>query len=312
MANPSAADITPIENAATIQSASRARPRTLWGDAARRLRHNPTFLIATGILLFFLFVAIAAPLLTPYEYSQQFRQDGLTVNGSPVPPNAMFWFGTDQLGRDLFTRILFGARIAFIVGISVAGINVLIGVLYGSVAGMAGGRLDTVMMRGVDIIMSLPSLFIILLFVAVFERSLLITIVVLCLLAWTGAARIFRSEVTSIKERDFILAERSLGASSRYIFSRHILPQLLPLIIVLAGLGVPSAIFAEAGLSFLGLGVPPPTPTWGGMLAQGVQMYRNAWWMLVFPGVALVLLVICFNLLADGLRQALDPRLRGK
>lgn len=312
MANPDAAGVAVTNGVAIPAPVSRARPRTLWGDAWRRLKRNRTFLIAAGILVFFLFVAIAAPLLTPYEYSQQFRKDGLTAKGSPVPPNAMFWFGTDQLGRDLFTRILFGARIALIVGVTVAVVTVMIGVIYGSIAGMAGGRVDTAMMRVVDIVMSLPSLFIILLFVALFERSLLITILVLCLLAWTASARIFRSEVTSIKERDFILAERSLGASNFYIFGRHILPQLLPLVIVLAGLAVPAAIFAEAGLSFLGLGVPPPTPTWGGMLAQGTQMYRNAWWMLVFPGVALVVLVICFNLLADGLRQALDPRLRGR
>jgi ABC-type dipeptide/oligopeptide/nickel transport system permease subunit len=293
-------------------NSAQERSRTVWGEAWRRLRRNRTFLIACVILGLYVVLAVFAPLIAPYNYAEQFRKEGLTARGSPVAPNAKFWFGTDRLGRDLLSRIVWGARIALIVGVSVATINAMTGVIYGSVAGMVGGWLDMVMMRAVDVIMSLPSLFIILLFVSLFTRSLIITIVVLCLLSWTGPSRVFRSEVVSIKERDFILAERSLGASNAYIFGRHILPQLLPLIIVFIGLGVPGAIFSEAGLSFLGLGVPPPTPTWGGMVSDGVAMYRNAWWMLLFPGAALVLLVICFNLLADGLRQALDPRLKGR
>jgi ABC-type dipeptide/oligopeptide/nickel transport system permease subunit len=295
-----------------LKKKGRDQSYSLWAVARRRLMRNRTFQVAAVILIFYTLMAVFAPIIAPYHYSQQFRKDGLTRNGSPVAPNSKFWFGTDTLGRDQLSRMIYGARTAMVVGISAGFVTTIIGVLFGSAAGLTGGKMDTVMMRGVDVIMSLPSLFLMLMFVAILPgRSIGVTIAVLCLTGWTGAARVFRSQVISIKERDFIQAERSMGASTAYIFFRHMLPQLLPLMIVSAGLAVPSAVFAEAGLSFLGLGVPPPWPTWGGMLNVGTSMYRNAPWLLFYPALMLILLVVSFNLLSDGLRQALDPRLKG-
>jgi len=289
--------------------------RSLWADAGQQLKRNKVFMAACVILAVYLIVGLFAPWIARYDYARQFRMrdGGLTANGSPVAPNSRFWMGTDTLGRDLYSRLVWGTRTALLVGISVSLITTLVSVLYGSIASLIGGWVDDLMMRAVDVIMGLPYLFVVLLFVAIFRTpNLYATIFVLCVLQWTGGARVFRNQVSSIKEYEFVLAERSLGASTPYIFVRHIFPQLVPLIIVFIGLGIPGAIFAEAGLSFLGLGVPPPAPSWGGMVSQGIGLWRNAWWMLVFPAAALVGLVIVFNLIADGLRQALDPRLKGQ
>jgi peptide/nickel transport system permease protein len=288
------------------------KPRTIWGDAWLRLRRNRTFLVCGAILLLYVFAAVFAPWVAHYRYDEVFRKDGLAANGSPVAPNAKFWFGTDAIGRDLYSRVVYGAQTALILGLCVATLSVLIGVFYGSVSGMAGGRVDTLMMRIVDVLLSLPIFFIIVFFTTIFDRSLWIIILVMAFLSWTGSARIFRSSVVSIKERDFVLAERSMGASGPYIFLRHILPQLLPLMIIMIGLGIPGAIFLESGLSFLNMGIKPPTPSWGNMIGLGTVTFRNQWWLLVFPGGALVGLVVILNLIADSLRQALDPRLKGR
>ncbi len=295
-----------------VKTRTSDKPRTLWDEAGRRLKRNRVFLASSAILLVYIFIAAFAPLVAPYDYAEQFRKDGLTVNGSPVRPNAKFIMGTDQLGRDMWSRIVFGARSAIFVGLCVSIFSVLIGVLYGGLSGLLGGIADNFMMRIVDILLSLPQFLLIMMFVAIFERSLWITILVMSVLGWTTAARIFRSEVVSVKEREFVLAETSMGASKAYIFFRHILPQLMPLMIISIGLGIPGAIFMEASLSYLGLGVPPPWPTWGGMISVGMGIFRNAWWLLVYPGIALVLLVVVLNLIADSLRQALDPHLRGR
>lgn len=302
-----------LRNGVTAVLKVKEAPHTLWSDAWRRLKKNKTFPIAAAILIFYILVAIFAPIIAPYNYSEQFRKDGLTSNGSPVAPNTKFILGTDTIGRDLLSRIIYGTQTAMVVGLCVSILTVLVGALYGSLAGLATGWLDTILMRIVDILLSLPQLFIILLFIAILnQRSLWITIAVLAILNWTGAARIFRSEVVSLKEREFVLAERSMGAESSYIYFRHIFPQLLPLMIISVGMGIPYAIFMEASMSFLGLGVPPPWPTWGGMVSDGQAIFRTAWWLLVFPGTALITLVVSLNLIADSLRQALDPRLKGK
>ncbi len=305
----------PHQNAApgdVSKLALEERPRTIWGDAWLRLKRNRTFLICGVILLLYIIAAVFAPWVARYDYAEAFRKDGLTANGSPVAPNAKFWFGTDAIGRDLYSRVIYGAQTALVLGLCVATLSVLIGVLYGSVAGMAGGGVDTFMMRIVDVLMSLPMFFIIVFFTTIFDRSLWIIILVMAFLSWTGSARVIRSTVVSIKERDFILAERSMGASGPYIFLRHVLPQLLPLMIIMIGLGIPGAIFLESGLSYLNMGVKPPTPSWGNMIGIGTGSFRNQWWLLVFPGGALVGLVVILNLIADSLRQALDPRLKGR
>lgn len=295
-----------------VRASVNEKPRTLWNEAGRRLRRNKVFMVSAFILLVYVFVAVFAPLVAPYHYAEQFRKIGLTVNGSPRPPSPMFIMGTDQLGRDVFSRIVYGARSAIFVGLCVSILSVMVGVMYGGLAGLLGGNMDNVLMRTVDILLSLPQFLLIMMFVAIFERSLMITILVMAALGWTTAARIFHSEVVSLKEREFVLAETSMGASKNYVFFRHIIPQLMPLMIISIGLGIPGAIFMEASLSYLGLGVPPPWPTWGGMISTGMGIFRTAWWLLVYPGAALVGLVIVLNLIADSLRQALDPHLRGR
>jgi ABC-type dipeptide/oligopeptide/nickel transport system permease subunit len=185
---------------------------------------------------------------------------------------------------------------------------VMFGMVWGSTAAMAGGRIDNLMMRTVDVMMSLPALFVILLIIVVLQqRSIWVTIFVIVITSWTYPARVFRAEVMSLRQRDFITASRSLGARPLHIFLNHMLPQVLPLIVIYVSLGVPGAIFTEAGLSFLGLGVPPPTPVWGGMIQEGRNYYRAAPMLVMLPGLAIMFTVICFTLVGNGLRDALDP-----
>jgi peptide/nickel transport system permease protein len=222
----------------------------------------------------------------------------------------MFWLGADGLGRDMFSRLLYGARISLGIGVTASALAVSIGLLVGSVAAMARGWVDTLLMRFVDIVMSLPTLLIILLFVVIVGPSLGITILVITLLGWTYPARVFRSEVLALRDREFVVAARCLGLPPQRVFFSHVLPQMLPLVIIYFGLGVPSAIFTEATLGFLGLGVPPPAPSWGGMINTGTAYYRASPLQIIIPGIAIVLTIVCFNLVGTGLRDALDPTVR--
>ncbi len=284
---------------------------TSWSRLAfQRFVDQHVALAATIILVILCLMAVLAPFIAPYDPVQQFRKDGLDAAGLPVGPNAHYWLGTDGQGRDMLSRLIWGARISLGIGIAASSFSVLIGLLMGSVAGMAGGALDAVLMRFVDIVMSLPGFFVILLLVALFRPSLWITIMVITLLGWTYPARLFRTEVVALRERDFILAARCLGIPEPQIVMRHILPHLVPLAIVAIGLGVPGAIFAEAGLSFLGLGVPPPAPAWGGMIQFGTSYYRSSPLQVLLPGAIIVTTVVCFNLVGAGLRDALDPTMR--
>jgi peptide/nickel transport system permease protein len=287
-------------------------PATYWGDVRRRFMQQRVGVIASILLVLITLMAIFAGVIAPFDPTFQFREDGLNALGQPVPPNGKFWLGTDGVGRDQLSRIIFGARVSLTVGLVASLASVIIAILVGGLAGLLGGTADQLLMRFVDLMMSVPTFFLMLLLAAIFSPSLSVTIVVITIFGWPAASRVFRSEVVSLRERDFVLAARCVGLTQWQVFQRHILAHLLPLFIVYASLSVPSMIFAEASLSFLALGIPPPTAAWGSMVQNGSQYYRAAPWVVLFPGLALMITVICFRLLSDALRDALDPALRGK
>ena len=278
-----------------------------WGIALRRFARQRVPLVAALVLMAITLLAIFAPVVAPFDPTQQFRAEGIAADGRPVPPNAKFMLGTDTVGRDLLSRIIWGARISLAIGLVSSFLATMIAVFVGGVSGLLGGTADLLIMRFVDLLMSVPVFFLQLLMVAVFRPSIVVTVIVIVAFSWTYGARVFRSQVISLREQDYITATRSLGMNTFSIFRRHILPHLLPLIILQATLSIPGAIFTEAGLSFLSLGVPPPTPTWGAMIQDGTSLYRAAPWVLIFPGITMLVTIVCINLTGMGLRSALDP-----
>lgn len=278
-----------------------------WQEVWRRFARQKAPLAAAIIFLLLLLLALLAPVIVPYDPVEQFRKEGLSPLGEPLAPNANFWLGTDGLGRDLFSRLLYGARVSLGIGLTASAIAVLVGLLVGGVAGFVGGKVDFALMRLIDLIMSMPTFFIILLLVVMLEPGVWVVITVISLFSWTAPARVFRSQILAVKYRDFVLAAHCLGVRRRRIFVRHLLPHVLPLVIVYLALNVPNTIFAEASLSFLGLGVPQPTPSWGSMIQDGFAYYRAAPWIALFPGIAIALAVVSINLLGTGLREAIDP-----
>lgn len=259
-----------------------------------------------------LLLALLAPIIAPYDPTQQFRREGLSAVGEPLPPNAMFWLGTDGLGRDVLSRLLWGGRISLAIGIAATTIVMIAALVVGGTAGFAGAGLDFALMRLVDLMISIPQFFVMLLLVVILQPGAWVVVLVVSLFGWPYPARVFRSQILSIREADFVLAARSLGVPERCIFLRHVLPHLLPLVTIYFALSMPGVIFAEASLSFLGLGVPPPTPAWGSMIQDGMEYYRAAPWLVLFPGLAITLTVVSFNLVASGLREAMDPAQRGR
>ncbi|MBX3014242.1 MAG: ABC transporter permease [Caldilineaceae bacterium] len=287
---------------------SAKRPQnSWWQDVWRRFAQQKAPLVAGVLFLILLVLALLAPVIAPYDPVQQFRKEGLSALGQPLAPNAQFWLGTDGLGRDLLSRLLYGARVSLGIGLAASAIAVLIGLLVGGIAGFAGGKVDFFLMRLVDLIMSMPTFFIILLLVVMLRPGVWVVITVISLFSWTAPARVFRSQILAVKERDFVLAAHSLGVRRRRIFIRHLLPHVIPLVIVYLALNVPNTIFAEASLSFLGLGVPQPIPSWGSMIQDGFAYYRAAPWIALFPGLSIALAVVSINLLGTGLREAMDP-----
>ncbi|MBX5477011.1 MAG: ABC transporter permease [Clostridia bacterium] len=284
---------------------------TQWRAAWRRFARN-RFALAGGVIaLLLVLVAVFAPVLAPHDPAEQFS-DGLTAQGLPVPStlpqSTKFILGTDQLGRDLLSRIIWGARVSMTVGVLANAIAVGVGLLVGSVAGYVGGRTGDVLMRITDIVMAFPTLLLAVALVAILKPSLWVIIFVIGAVYWTWIARVVYGEVRVLREAEFVQAARSLGASTPTILLRHILPHLIPTAIVWGSLGIATNVMLEASLSFLGIGVQPPTPSWGGMIQQGQNFYRTAPWLIVYPGLAIMLTVLSFNLLGDGLRDALDPR----
>jgi ABC-type dipeptide/oligopeptide/nickel transport system permease subunit len=293
--------------------AAQPRPATSWwGDVWRRFRRQPVPLAATVVLLALALLALLAPVISPYDPAHQFRREGLSATGEPLPPNARFWLGTDGLGRDLLSRLLWGGRISLAIGVSASAIVMATALLVGGTAGFVGAKTDFLLMRLVDLMISIPQLFVMLLLVVVLRPGAWVVVLVVSLFGWPYPARVFRSQILSLKEGDFVLAARCLGVPEHRIFLRQLLPHLLPLVTVYFALSMPAAIFAEASLSFLGLGVPPPTPSWGSMIQDGVEYYRAAPWLVLYPGLAITLAVVSFNLVATGLREAMDPAQRGR
>ncbi len=261
----------------------------------------------TGCVIVFTLIvaALFAPWIAPYDPYQ------VDIQKSLRPPQREHLFGTDLLGRDILSRVIYGSRISLQVGLIVEGFAVVIGIVLGSIAGFYGGRVDTLLMRITDTFMAFPSLVLAIALMAVFqEPGLFNVIVVLSILQWTPVARVVRGEVLSLKEREFVQATQALGARDYRVLFRHLVPNCFAPVLVAATIGIASNIVSEAGLSFLGFGTQPPTVSWGTMLAQGRNYLTVKPWVCVFPGVAIMLTVLGFNLLGDGLRDLLDPRLR--
>ena len=279
------------------------RAREVW----RSLTRDPAALISIIVLVALALIALAAPLLSPHDPLQTFPDQGLGPQGQPLPPGTPgFLLGTDALGRDLLSRLIYGAQVSLIIGIVANGLATAFGVLVGVVAGYFGGVVEAVLMRITDVVISFPILLLCTALIAVTTRSTVNVIIVIALIYWTTLARIIRGMVVSLKEREFVVASRTLGLSHRTIMWRHILPHLVPAIIVYTTLGVASSILIESALSFLGIGVPIPQASWGQMISDGSTYFQIAPWMLFIPGICLIVTVMAFNLVGDWLSDMLN------
>jgi peptide/nickel transport system permease protein len=279
--------------------------------AWKQFRKNKAALCGLVIVVVITTAAILAPVLAPYDPNEQFF-DGLTLEGAPKPPSPKYWLGTDLLGRDLFSRLLFGARTSLVIGVVANGVAVGIGTILGIVAGYAGGFLGGAIMRFTDLMMAFPALLLAIALAAIFAPSLWIVALVIALVNWVWVARIIYAQTSALVESEFIEAIRSVGAAWPRILFVHILPHLVPTIFVWSTLGISATVLLEATLSFLGIGVRPPTPSWGGIIFESQSYFLDAPWLVFFPGVGILLLALSFNLVGDALRDALDPTQRGR
>lgn len=258
-----------------------------------------------GIIVLFLFaVAIFAPFIAPYD------PNAINVKHVLEAPSFSHPFGTDDLGRDILSRVIHGSWISLQVGFVAVGIATIIGIIFGALSGYYGGWLDTIIMRFVDIMLSIPTFFLILAVIAMLEPSIWNIMIVIGVTSWMGVARFVRAEFLSLKEREFVLSARALGASDFRIIFRHILPNAMSPVLVSAVLGIAGAVLVESALSFLGIGVQPPTASWGNILTIGKDNIEIAWWISVFPGLAIFVTVLAYNLLGEGIRDSIDPRLK--
>lgn len=292
----------------TVQTADRpVAPRSAW----RRLLARKLAVFGLVVIVLVVGGAVLAPWIAPHDPAEQ-HFDGLTIEGAPLPPNAEFWLGTDLLGRDLFSRILYGAQTSLVIGLVANGLALVIGTLVGITAGYFRGWLGAVLMRFTDLMMAFPALLLAICLAAIFEPSLWIVAMVIALVNWVQTARVVYTETSSLAERDFIAAERTMGAGTGRILFLHILPHLLPMIIVWGTLGISTTVLLEATLSFLGIGVQPPTPSWGNIIFENQTYFQAAPWLVFFPGAAILMLALAFNLVGDALRDVLDPLQRGR
>ena len=278
--------------------------RSLWEDARRRFFNNKAAVVSLGILLVVLLMVLFGPLLSQYTYDEI---DWANMAAAPSIESGHF-FGTDHLGRDLFVRTLEGGRISFMVGAMGALVAVLIGTLYGAMAGFLGGRIDGLMMRTLEILQSFPFMFLVILMVTFFGRSILLIFLAIGAVSWLDMARIVRGQTLSLRSKEFVEAAIICGANSRQIILRHLIPNLLGIVVVYASLLVPGMILFESFLSFLGLGVQEPMTSWGALVNEGAMSMEVAAWQLAFPTAFLVITLFCFNFIGDGLRDALDPK----
>ncbi len=280
-------------------------------DFWERFRRDRLAMIGLATILLLLFVGLFAPVISPYNPNEQFF-DGLTLEGSPLPPGERFWFGTDTNGRDQFSRLLYGARTSILIGIIANGIAVIIGSFLGVTAGYLRGPAGATIMRLTDLMMAFPPLLLAIALAAILKPGLAIIIIVIALVNWVQIARVIYSETVALAERDYIEAARALGAGPLRILFRHLLPHLVPTITVYATLGIATTVLLEAMLSFLGRGVQPPTPAWGMMIFESQSYFLSAPWLVFIPGAAILILALSFNLVGDGLRDALDPTQRDR
>jgi len=274
--------------------------KRLWRDRAALAA-----LIAIGLVTLLAVAAPAIAAVTGHGPDEQFRQTGLTPTGLPVPPNGEFWLGTDGLGRDVLVRLAYGARVSLLAGVVASTLAVLLGVVVGLAGGYLGGTVDGLLGRLMDVVLAFPVLLFAIALVSVSGPGLAVSVLVIAGFSWASVGRVVRGEALAAREREYVTAARSIGAGAGRIMFVEVLPNVAGPVIVSATLLVPTAILFEATLSFLGLGIAPPTASWGGMLAEAQEYYRVAWWFLLFPALALLLTTLAFNLLGDGLRDAL-------
>jgi peptide/nickel transport system permease protein len=265
---------------------------------------NKLMLAGGGIILLLLIVSLLAPWLAPYDSGQ------IDLTNVLISPSMKHLCGTDQLGRDVLSRMIWGARISLMVGFVATGIAIIIGAILGAVSGYYGGWVDSVIMRFVDIMLCFPTFFLILAVIAFLEPSIWNIMIVIGLTSWMGVTRLVRADFITLRERDFVKAARAIGASNMRIIFIHILPNAMASILVAATLGIAGAILTESALSFLGIGVQPPTPSWGNILTAGKDNIDIAWWLSLYPGLAILITVVGYNLLGEGIRDLLDPRLK--
>jgi peptide/nickel transport system permease protein len=286
------------EDDSTLEGESFSQASILW----KALKKSRLALVGIVIIITLFTACFGAPLFTSYDPAKMSPRERLK------PPSIKHWLGTDSFGRDILTRILYGGRVSLSVGVAAVAILTTIGVLLGSIAGYYGGQTDNLIMRFVDVMLSIPQFFLLLTVVALFGPSLPNTMLVIGLTSWMGTARLVRGQFLYERSQDYVCAARSIGASDARIALRHILPNTIAVIIVYATLWIAFSIILESSLSYLGLGAQPPTPSWGNMLREGRRYMRNAWWLTVFPGMFIFITAMCFNMVGDGLRDTLDPR----
>ena len=278
------------------------KSQSLWSDAFDRLKKNKLAVISGFVLIALIVLAIFAPWIAPHSYSYQNLELGA------VGPSSTYWFGTDTLGRDQFSRILYGARVSLLVGFVATAVALVIGVSWGIVAGFFGGKIDSTMMRIVDILYGLPFIIFIVLLMVIFGRNIWLLFLAIGAVEWLTMARIVRGQVLTLKNQEFVLAAQAMGVRNLSLFFRHILPNILGTIAVYATLTIPQVMLLEAFLSFLGLGVQPPMSSWGTLIRYGVESMEEYPWMLIFPGLIFTITLFCLNFFGDGLRDAIDPR----
>ncbi len=301
------ADVKPEAMPDTVKTAAPEIPKGVW----RRLLERKLAVFALALVGVIVGAAVFAPFVAPFDPAEQFFE-GLTLEGAPLPPGETFWLGTDLLGRDLLSRLIYGAQTSLIIGVVANGIAVAVGAFVGILAGFFRGWVETVLMRFTDLMMAFPALLLAITLAALFRPSLWIVAMVIAMVNWVQMARVVYTETRSLSEREFILAERAMGAGLFRILFRHILPHLLSTIVVFGTLGISTTVLLEATLSYLGIGVQPPTPSWGNIIYENQTYFTSAPWLVFFPGIAIIALALGFNLLGDALREVLDPTQKGR
>jgi len=283
--------------------------RSTWQDVWQRFRRDKFAVVGAALILLLIAMAVFAPWIAPHDPTMQY-EDGITMQGQPVGSSAKFPLGTDPLGRDLLSRIIYGARVSLVIGVLANGFALVLGVIFGLAAGYFRGGVETFLMRATDVMMAFPIYLFAIALVSVLKPSIWILVLVIGIVYWTPMTRVIHGEVLSIREKEFVDAARLTGCSNGRVLFRHILPHLVAVVIVYTSLGIATTILFESTLSYIGLGVQPPTPSWGQMISEGQSYYLSAPHLVIYPGLAIMITVLAFNLVGDGLRDAFDPQQR--